>query len=115
MPHIHKKIIHVGRSKFDGSVISLPFHFCCAIISLQFQVGPVIIWLVAGGVACLEDKWVDVVGSEKMCGPIIEVAVMAVKEEDLGVDLSRSKGPNEKTRCLHPATPVHISRRRTVH
>ena len=36
--------------------------------------------VVVGGVACLEDKWGDVVGLEKMCGPIIKVAVMAVKE-----------------------------------
>ena len=63
MPHLHKKIIHVVRSKFGGFVLSLPFHFCYAIISLQIEVGPVIIWLVVGGVACLEDKWLDVVGS----------------------------------------------------
>ena len=85
MPHLHKNIIHLGRSKFDGSMLSLPFHFCYAVIYLQLQVGPVIIWLVVGGVACLEDKWGDVVGSEKMCGPIIKVAVIAVKEEDLWI------------------------------
>ena len=43
-----------------------------------------------------------------MCVPIIKVAVMAVKEEDLGVDIARSKGPTEETHCLHPDIPVHI-------
>ena len=114
MPHLHKNRIHVGRSKFHGSVLSLPFHFCYAVTSLQLQVGPVIIWLVVGGFACLEDKWGYVVGLEKMFGPFVEVAVMAVKEEDLGVELASSTGPTEETHCLHPATPVHISRRRTV-
>ena len=47
--------------------------------------------------------------------PIIEVAVMAVKEEDLGIHLARSTGPTEETHCLHPSIPVHISRRHTVH
>ena len=88
---------------------------CCVVISLQLEVGPIIIWLVIGGVTCLQDKWGDVVGSQNMCGPIIKVAVMAVKEEDLGVNLARSTGPTEETHCLHPAIPVHISRRRTVH
>ena len=90
-------------------MLSLPFHFCCAVISLQLQVGPVIIWLVVGGVACLEDKWVDSVVSEKMWGPIIEVDVMVVKEEDLEVGLASSTGPTEETHCLHPDIPVHIS------
>ena len=58
----------MGRSKFDGSMLSLTFHFCYAIISLQIQVGSIIIWLVVGGVVFVEDKWGDVVGSEKMCG-----------------------------------------------
>ena len=49
-----------------------------------------------------------------MCGPIIEVAVMAVKEENLGVDHASSTGPTEQTHCLHPAIRVHISRRRVV-
>ena len=79
MPHLHKKRIHVGRSKFHGSMMSIPFHFFYAVISLQLQFGTIIIWMVVGGVACLEDKWGDVVESENMCGPIIEVAVMAVK------------------------------------
>ena len=79
MPHIHKNIIYVVRSKFGGSMLSLSFNFCYVVISLQLQVGTVIIWLVAVGVACLEDKWGDMVGSEKMCGPIIQVAVMDVK------------------------------------
>ena len=83
MPHLHKNIIHVGSSKFHGSMLSLPFHFCCAVISLQLEIGPIIIWLVVGRVAGLEDKWGDVVGSENMRGPIIEVAIMDVKEEDL--------------------------------
>ena len=50
-----------------------------------------------------------------MCEPIIEVVVMAVKEEDLGVHLARSTGATEETHCLHPAISIHISRRRTVH
>ena len=61
-------------------MLFLPFKFCYVVISLQLQVGNVIIWMVVCGVACLEDKWGDVVGLEKMCGPIIEVAVMASKE-----------------------------------
>ena len=79
MPHIHRNIIHVGRSKFDVSMLSMPFYFCYTVISIQIQVGPVIVCLVIIGVTCLEDKWGDVVGSEKMCGPFIGVAVMAIK------------------------------------
>ena len=109
MPHLHKNRIHVGSSKFHGSMLSLSFHFCYAVISLQLEFGPIIIWLVVGGVACLEDKWGDVVVLQKMCGPIIKVAVMDVKEEDLGVDLASSTGPTEETHCLHTAIPVHIS------
>ena len=44
-----------------------------------------------------------------MCGPIIEVDLMAAKEEDLGVHLDISTGPTEETHCLHPAILVHIS------
>ena len=57
IPYLHNNRIHVGSSKFHGSVLSLSFHFFYAVISLQLQVGPVIICLVVGGVACLEDKW----------------------------------------------------------
>ena len=96
-------------------MMSLPFRFFFAVISLQHAVGPIIIWMVIGGVTCLQDKWGDVVGSKNMCGPIIEVAVMDVKEEDLGVHLARSTGAIKETHCLHPAIPIHISRRRTVH
>ena len=71
--------------------------------------------MVIGGVTCLQYKWGDVVGSQNMCGPITEVAVIAVKEEDLGVDLASSTGPTEETHCLHPAIPVHISRRCIVY
>ena len=95
-------------------MLSLPYNFFYAVISLQIEVRPIIIWLVIGGVACLEDKWGDVVGSQNMCGPIIEVDVVAVKEEDLGVHLARSTGPTEETHCLHPAIPIHIYRWRTV-
>ena len=56
MPHLHKNIIHVGGSKFHGSMLSLPFNFCYAVISLQLEVGPIIIWLVVGGVADLEEN-----------------------------------------------------------
>ena len=114
MPHIHKNIIYMGNSKFNGSVLSLPFHFCSAVISIQLEVGPIIIWLVVSRDACLEDTWVDVVGSQNMCGTIIEVSFMAVKYEDLGVNLASSTGPTEETHCLHPATPVHISRQLIV-
>ena len=95
-------------------MLSLPFHFCYAIISLQIQVGPVIICLFVGEATCLEDKWGDLLGSEKTCGPIIELDVMAFKEEDLGVDLVFSKGPTKETHFLHPDIPSHISRRRVV-
>ena len=64
-------------------MLSLPFLFGYALLSLHQSVGTIIIWLVVGGVACLEDKWVDVVGLQNMCGPIIKVAVVAIKEEDL--------------------------------
>ena len=90
-------------------MLYLPFHFCYAVIYLQLEVGPIIIWLVVGGVACLEDKLGDVVGSYKMCGRFTKVTVMDVKEEDLGVHIASSTGPTEETRCLHPAIPVHIS------
>ena len=109
MPHLHKNRIHVGRSEFHGSILYLTFQFCYAIIPLQLEVRPIIIWLVIGGVACLEDKWGDVVVLQNMCGPIIEVAVMAAKEEDLAVDLASSTGTTEETRCLHPSIHVHIS------
>ena len=96
-------------------MLSLPFRFFYAVISLQLEVGPIIIWLVIGGVTCLQDKWGYVVGLKNMCGPIIEVAAMAVKEEDLGVHLARFTGARKETHCLHPAIPIHIPRRRTVH
>ena len=35
--------------------------------------------------------------SENIFGPITEVAVMDVKEEDLRVDLARSTDPTEET------------------
>ena len=81
-------------------MLSLPFHFCYDVISLQLEVGPIIIWLVVGGVACLEDKWGDVVLSNNIYGPIINVAVMAVKEEDLGIDLASSTG-------THPSLSIY--------
>ena len=90
-------------------MLYIPFHSCYVVISLQHAVGTIIILLVIGGVACLEDKWVDVVGLHNMCVPIIEVDVVANKEEDLGVHLAKSTGPNEETRCLHTAIHVHIS------
>ena len=96
-------------------MLYLPFHSCYAVISLQHAVGPIIIWLVIGGVTCLQDTWGDVVGSENMCGPIIKVAVMDAKEEDLGVNFAKSTGARKETHCLHPAIHTHISRRRTVH
>ena len=96
-------------------MLSLPFRFCYALISIQLEVGPIIIWLVIGGFTCLQDKWGDVVGLQNICGPITEVAVTAVKEEDLGVHLARSTGARRDTHCLHLAIPIHISRRRTVH
>ena len=69
IPHLNKNRIHVGRSKFHSSMMYLPFQFFYAIISLQLEVGPIIIGLVVGGVPGLEDKWGDVVKLEKMCGP----------------------------------------------
>ena len=73
-------------------MLSLTFHFFYAVISLQLEVETIIIWLVVGGVAALEDKWGDVVGSDKMCGPIIKVAVIVIKEEDLWIELDSSTG-----------------------
>ena len=95
-------------------MLPLPFQFFYAIISLQIEFGTIISELVVGGVAGLEDRWGDAVGSEKICGLIIEVAVLVVKEEDLWIDLASSTGPTEETHCLHPSIPVHISRRSVV-
>ena len=36
-------------------------------------------------------------GLQDICGPIIEVDVMAVKEENLWVDIASSAGPTEET------------------
>ena len=66
------------------------------------------------GFTGLEDKWVDVVVSENMCGPIIEVDVVNVKEEDLWIQLASSTCPTEENHCLHLAIPVHISGWRVV-
>ena len=77
-------------------MLSLPFHFFYTIIFLQIKVETIIISLVVGVVADLENKWEDVMGSEKMCGPIIEVDVMGVKEEDLWIHIYRSTFPNEE-------------------
>ena len=65
--------------------------------------------MVVGGVTCLEDKLGDVVGYQNMCGPIIKVAVMAVKEEDLGIYLATSTDPTEETHCFRLSIPVNIS------
>ena len=95
-------------------MLSLTFHFLHAIISLQLKVGPIITWMVVLGVSGLEYKWVDVVVSEKICGPIINVAVMDAKEEYLWIELAISTGNNEETHCLCPDIPVHISQRSVV-
>ena len=52
----------MGRIKFYGSMLFLLFKICYSVISLQLEVGPIIIGLVVGGVAGLEDKWGDVLG-----------------------------------------------------
>ena len=70
--------------------------------------------MVVGGVSGLEDKWGDVVGSEKMCGPNISVAVMDAKEEDLWIQLDSSTGHTEDTHFLHTAIPVYTYQRRVV-
>ena len=108
MPHIHKNIINVGSSEFNGPMLSLPFHFFYAVISLQLEVGIIIIWLVVGGVSGLEDKWGDVVGLEKMWGLINKVADINIKEEDLLIEHGISTGPTEETHLLHLAISVHI-------
>ena len=87
---------------------SLTFHFCYSIISLQIDVETIIIWLVVGGVAVIEDKLGDVVVLEKMCVPIIDLAVMAFKEEDLWINLYIFTFPTEETDCLYPDIPAHI-------
>ena len=76
-------------------MLYLIFQFFYAVISLQIEVGPIIIGLAICGFVGLEDKWGDVVGSEKMRGTIIEVAVMEVKEEDLWIEIEISTGPTE--------------------
>ena len=53
-------------------------------------------------------------GLEKMCVPITEVDFMAVKKEELGLDLDRYTRPTKETHCIHPAIPVHIYQRRVV-
>ena len=54
-------------------------NFFYAVIYLQIEVGPISIGLDVGGVAGLEYQWGDVVELEKMCGPIIKMAVIAIK------------------------------------
>ena len=49
-----------------------------------------------------------------MCGPTIKVDVMAVKEEDLWIELASSTDPTEETHCLYPAITVHIPRQHVV-
>ena len=66
--------------------------YCYAVISLQLEFGTIIICHVIGDTASLKHKCRDVVGSEKMCGPIIEVTSMAVKRENLLIELSSSTG-----------------------
>ena len=56
MPHLHKDVIHVGRSKFVSFMLSLAFNFFYSVIPIMLQVRPIIIWLVVVGVARLEDK-----------------------------------------------------------
>ena len=90
-------------------MLCLPFHFFYAIISLHLEVGTIIIWLVVGGFTGLEDKWGDVLELDNMCGPIIKVSVMDVKEDDLWIKLPSYTGPTEETHCLHPAIHVHLS------
>ena len=77
----------MGRSKFHGYMLSLKFHFFYAVISLQLQVGPVIIGLVVDGVACLEDKCGYVVGLEKMCGPSSKCLSWPSKNKTWGLSL----------------------------
>ena len=89
-------------------MMSLTFNFCYAVISLQLEVGTIIIFLVFGGISGLDDKWVDVVIAKKMCGPFIKLSVTAVKEEDLWIQISSSTDTTEDTCCLHPFIPVHI-------
>ena len=90
-------------------MMSLTFNFCYAVISLQLEVGTIIICLVVGGISGFEDKLADLVVSKKMCGPIIKVSVTAVKEEDLWIQISSSTDTTEDTCCLHPFIPVHLS------
>ena len=95
-------------------MLCLPFHFFYAVISLQHEVGIIIIWLVVGGFTGLEDKWGDVVVSENMCVPIIKVDFIDIKVEDMWIHFDSSTGPTEDTYCLHPSIPIHISHRRVV-
>ena len=114
IPHLHKNRIHVGRSNIHGHVLSMQFQLCYAIISLQLDVGPIIIWLVVGGVFGIEDKWGVVVKLEKICCPIINIAVMAVKKEDPLIELARSTGTTTKSHYLCPSTTVNISQHNFV-
>ena len=43
-------------------MLYLLFQFCYAVISLQLEVGTIIIWLVVGGVSGLNNKWGNEVG-----------------------------------------------------
>ena len=95
-------------------MMSLLFHFCYAVISLQIDVEPIIIWLVISGVDGLEDKWGDVVVLEKICGLIIKIAIMEIKKEDLCTEIDIYVGPTEENPFLDPSNPVHISRQHVV-
>ena len=95
-------------------MLFLTFQFCYAVIYIQLEVGLIIIWLFIGGATGLENKQGDVVLLEKMRGPIIKMAVMSVKEEDLLIELTSTTGPTEETHLFHRSIPVHIYRRRVV-
>ena len=85
------------------------FTFAKAVIFLQLEVRPIIIWMAVGGVIGLDYKWEDVVVLDNICGPIIKLAFISIKEVELWIELAGSIGPTEKTCFLHPDTPVHIS------
>ena len=100
----------MGICEPEGSILSLSVHSGLAIDPLQLEVWPIIIWLVISRVTSLEDEGFDVVGAEYMNGPVVKMAVMAIIEEDLWIELVFSKGSLEMHHCLHPTTPVHIPR-----
>ena len=85
----------------------LPVHYgSWAIDPLQIYVWPIIIWLVISSVPRLLYEGFDTVITEFINGPTVKMAVMAIIEEDLWIDIFCSTDIIEINNCLRPTIPV---------